>query len=50
MAFNEIWENIFQENEWGKYPAEELIRFIAGNFLELTFKKFKLLQSFFLYD
>lgn len=29
-----IWEKIFQEQEWGKYPAEALIRFIARNFYQ----------------
>lgn len=28
----EIWENIFSNKEWGKYPSEHLIRFIARNF------------------
>lgn len=26
------WDKLFSENEWGKYPSEELIRFIARNF------------------
>ncbi|OEW07955.1 SAM-dependent methyltransferase, partial [Campylobacter sp. BCW_6871] len=26
------WENIFSQKEWGKYPSENLIRFIAKNF------------------
>jgi len=28
----EIWEKVFVENEWGKYPETALIRFIARNF------------------
>ncbi|MBK1992314.1 class I SAM-dependent methyltransferase [Campylobacter sp. 2018MI35] len=28
----DIWENIFSNKEWGKYPSENLIRFIARNF------------------
>lgn len=28
------WEKIYQEQEWGKYPAEALIRFIARNFYQ----------------
>ncbi|MFQ6343025.1 class I SAM-dependent methyltransferase [Campylobacter sp. VTCC 70190] len=28
----EIWEQIFSQKEWGKYPSENLIRFIARNF------------------
>ncbi|EAK8656878.1 class I SAM-dependent methyltransferase [Campylobacter coli] len=27
-----FWENIFSNKEWGKYPSENLIRFIARNF------------------
>jgi ubiquinone/menaquinone biosynthesis C-methylase UbiE len=27
-----IWEEIFQTDEWGKYPPEYLIRFVARNF------------------
>ena len=26
------WDKIFSSNEWGKYPGEELIRFIARNY------------------
>lgn len=32
MGWDSVWEKIFQESEWGKYPAESLIRFIANNF------------------
>ena len=32
MAWDSIWEKVFEENEWGKYPAESLIRFIARDF------------------
>ena len=28
----DIWENIFKNNEWGKYPAIAVIKFIARNF------------------
>ncbi|WP_291953018.1 class I SAM-dependent methyltransferase [Campylobacter sp.] len=28
----EIWEQIFSKKEWGKYPSESIIRFIARNF------------------
>lgn len=27
-----VWENIFKNHPWGKYPGEELIRFVARNF------------------
>tara|TARA_B110000003_G_scaffold148947_1_gene149962 strand:+ start:311 stop:976 length:666 start_codon:yes stop_codon:yes gene_type:complete len=26
------WDKLFSNNEWGKYPGEELIRFIARNY------------------
>ena len=32
MPDPDIWEQIFTQQEWGKYPAEPLIRFIAKNF------------------
>jgi SAM-dependent methyltransferase len=32
MSRDRIWEDIFNSRPWGKYPAEELIRFVAGNF------------------
>lgn len=32
MAWDETWEKIFTTQEWGKYPSEDLIRFIARNF------------------
>jgi SAM-dependent methyltransferase len=28
----EAWEHVYQNQEWGKYPPEELIRFVAKNF------------------
>lgn len=30
--WNKGWDKVFSEVEWGKYPGEELIRFIARNF------------------
>lgn len=32
LAWNQVWEDIYKEKEWGKYPPEDLIRFIARNF------------------
>ncbi|MCX7748443.1 MAG: class I SAM-dependent methyltransferase [Clostridia bacterium] len=31
-TFNAIWEEVHQNQEWGKYPSEEVIRFIFRNF------------------
>lgn len=30
-----LWEKIHSQREWGKYPNEELIRFIAKNFFNI---------------
>ncbi len=27
--YNDVWEGIFSRRPWGKYPAEDLIRFVA---------------------
>jgi len=35
----EIWENIFQNNEWGKYPPAAIIKFIAKNFYKVKNRK-----------
>lgn len=32
MSWDDEWENVFKAQEWGKYPPECLIRFVAGNF------------------
>lgn len=41
----EVWEKIFQENEWGKYPSVPVIRFIAKNFYkEKNRKDIKILE------
>lgn len=32
MAFDQTWEQIFRTRSWGKYPSEDVIRFIASRF------------------
>jgi len=32
MAWDDVWEKVFVEHEWGKYPSEDLVRFVARNF------------------
>lgn len=32
MAWDPVWEDIFNNQSWGKYPGEDLIRFVARNF------------------
>ncbi|MCX6710336.1 MAG: methyltransferase domain-containing protein [Candidatus Woesearchaeota archaeon] len=31
-SWDSRWEKVFQNRAWGKYPSEELVRFIARNF------------------
>ncbi|MCB9426827.1 MAG: class I SAM-dependent methyltransferase [Flavobacteriales bacterium] len=35
----EIWEGLFQNNEWGKYPALGVVKFIARNFYKASDRK-----------
>ena len=32
MAWDPVWERVFNSQAWGKYPGEDLIRFVARNF------------------
>lgn len=32
MSWDPVWEKVFATQDWGKYPGEELIRFVARNF------------------
>jgi 2-polyprenyl-3-methyl-5-hydroxy-6-metoxy-1,4-benzoquinol methylase len=32
MAFDQTWEQIFAARSWGKYPSEDVIRFVASRF------------------
>lgn len=34
-TFDKRWEEIHKEMEWGKYPSEEVIRFVARNFYKV---------------
>ena len=36
---SEIWENIFASNEWGKYPAISVVKFVARNFYKVEDRK-----------
>ena len=31
-----VWEDIFRSREWGKYPSEDLIRFVARHFYQVA--------------
>ncbi len=32
MSWDSTWEDVYMSRDWGKYPAESLIRFVARNF------------------
>jgi ubiquinone/menaquinone biosynthesis C-methylase UbiE len=38
-SWDDVWEKIFSSQEWGKYPPEELIRFIARNYYKVKDRK-----------
>lgn len=44
MSWDPVWEKVFQEKEWGKYPGESLIRFVARNFYQGDRKNIRLLE------
>ncbi len=39
MAWDPVWEEVFQKQAWGKYPGEDLIRFVARNFYSAESRK-----------
>jgi len=39
MSWDQTWEYIFKTQDWGKYPSEDLIRFVARNFYESPSRK-----------
>lgn len=34
MSTDPVWEQTFQRREWGRYPNEELVRFMARNYAQ----------------
>ena len=32
MAWDEVWERVFRDREWGRYPQEDVVRFVARSF------------------
>ncbi|WMJ83325.1 class I SAM-dependent methyltransferase [Oscillospiraceae bacterium LTW-04] len=44
-SFDQNWEHIHQHQEWGKYPSEEVVRFIARNFYGKERRSIKLLDA-----
>ena len=39
MAIDKAWEQIHSTTEWGAYPSEHVIRFVARNYYEVTNRK-----------
>ena len=35
VSWDPVWEDIFQREEWGKYPPEHVIRFVARRFYKV---------------
>lgn len=44
MGWDSTWEKVFQEQEWGKYPGESLIQFIARNYYKKDRKRVNILE------
>lgn len=43
-TFDDMWEQVHSEMDWGKYPSEEVIRFVARNYYKRHRKDIKLLD------
>ena len=43
-VWNPIWETVFQTQDWGKYPGESLIQFVARNYYKKTRKDVRILE------
>lgn len=44
MSWDTTWESIFSAVEWGKYPSEDVIRFVARNYYSRDRKQVKFLE------
>ena len=38
-GWDPMWEQIFSTREWGKYPPEHVVRFVASNFYRIPDRK-----------
>lgn len=43
-SFDETWEEIHKKQQWGKYPAESVIRFVARNYYNQERNKINILD------
>ena len=44
MSWDPVWESVFSSREWGKYPSENLVRFIARTFYRSNRPHIKILE------
>lgn len=43
-SFDNIWEDVHSKEEWGQYPSEDVIRFIARNYYKSDRNNIKILD------
>jgi ubiquinone/menaquinone biosynthesis C-methylase UbiE len=43
-TFDDTWEQVHKEEEWGRYPSEDVIRFVARNYYKTDRKLIKILD------
>ncbi len=44
MAWDPVWEDVFKNNEWGRYPGEDVVRFVARNYYRRERPAVKILE------
>lgn len=35
MSWDSVWDSVFKSQSWGKYPGEELVRFVARGYYQV---------------
>lgn len=43
-SFDNIWETVHSREDWGQYPSEDVVRFIARNYYKCDRKNIKILD------
>ena len=43
-SFDRKWEEVHKNREWGRYPTEDIIRFVARNYYKMDRKEVKILD------
>lgn len=43
-SFDNYWEQVHSRTEWGQYPTEHVIRFIARNYYNKNRKEIRILD------